>query len=238
MISEYDYTIELRPSKSMKITDCLSRQFVELNALQITKRNLAELQTADPILNLVRNYVTTDRWPNHPDDDFKPFLQKRHYLVFGRDGELLLKENVGVRTIPAQIMVVDIIKTYHDKNGHPGEQQCIRQLSRNYFWPNMTKDVKEYIKSCHDCQTNKPNLHPRHPPMGRFETPNGPWEFLSFDLIGPLTITEDGNRYAIVGTDTFSKKVYAAAIPTKDSHIVTNEIKRILRSLPKKPMLF
>ena len=33
IISEFDYDIELRPSKSMKISDCLSRQFVELNEL-------------------------------------------------------------------------------------------------------------------------------------------------------------------------------------------------------------
>ena len=234
-IGQFDFTIELRPSKAMKISDCLSRQFTELNALQVTKRNLSELQAADSVLHYIKNYVSSNRWPNNPDPVFIPFLRNRQHLFFGSDGELLININNIIRTIPAEIMKTDIIQAYHDKNGHPGEQQCVKQLSRNFFWPGLTRDVKTYIKSCHRCQITKPNLHPRRPPHGLSETPEDAWEFIAFDLIGPLSITENGNKYALVGIDVFSKKVYATALTSKHATIVGREIRRILMSFPKMP---
>ena len=234
-IGQFDFTIELRPSNAMKISDCLSRQFTELNALQVTKRNLSELQAADPVLHYVKNYVSSNRWPNNPDPVFIPFLRNRQHLFFGSDGELLINMNNSIRTIPAEIMKTDIIQAYHDKNGHPGEQQCVKQLARSFFWPGLTRDVKTYIKSCHRCQITKPNLHPRRAPHGLSETPEDAWEFIAFDLIGPLSITENGNRYALVGIDVFSKKVYATALTSKHATIVGREIKRILMSFPKMP---
>ena len=184
-ISQFDFTIELRPSKSMKISDCLSRQFMELNALRVSKRNLAELQAADPILHYVKTYVSSNRWPINPQSELLPYLKNREHLFFGADGELLINLNNNTRTIPADVMKTDIIQSYHDKNGHPGEQQSIKQLARNYFWPGLSKDVKNYVKSCHECQISKPNLHPRKAPQGMSETPNDAWEFIAFDLIGP-----------------------------------------------------
>jgi hypothetical protein len=234
-IGQFDFTIELRPSKSMKISDCLSRQFVELNALKVTKRNLAELQAADPILSLIKNYVASNRWPNHPDPEIMPYLRKRQNLFFGSDGELLINHNNRIRTIPAEIMKTDIIQTYHDKNGHPGEQQCAKQLARSYFWPGLATDVKSYVQTCHRCQITKPNLHPKQAPQGLSETPNDAWEFIAFDLIGPLTLTENGHRFALVGLDVFSKKIYATALTSKHSSLITREIKRIILSFPNMP---
>jgi hypothetical protein len=235
LIAEYDYEIQLKPSKSMKVTDCLSRQFPELNQLKVTKSNLAELQNGDPILNLIRNYVSTDRWPNSPKLEVKPYLCKRDKLVFGRAGELMFNDENKMRIIPPQIMIQDLLRTFHDKNGHAGGQVSTTQLSRNYFWPDMNKDIIEYIRTCQNCQSHKPNLHPRRPPQGTFETPTDCWEFISFDLIGPMFLTDNGNKYALVGTDIFSKRIYAVAIEAKNAWIIKAAVKRIICSMPRKP---
>ena len=62
------------------------------------------------------------------------------------------------------------------------------------------------------------------------ETPDDALEFLAFDLIGPLTMTDNGNKYALVGIEVFSKKVYATALTSKHASIVIQEIKRIILS--------
>ena len=93
------------------------------------------------------------------------------------------------------------------------------------------------MKSCHECQISKPNLHPRKAPQGMSETPNDAWEFIAFDLIGPLAMTENGNKYVLVGIDVFSKKVYAAALTSKHATIVKREIRRIILSFPKLPRI-
>jgi len=234
-ISEYDIHIDRRPSTSMKVSDCLSRQFAELNALHVTKTDLRELQINDEILAQVREFVSLDRWPNNPAPEIESYNNRRTQLVFGTNGELLLQGPTGTRTIPPDCIKSDIIKSYHDENGHPGERQTIGQLQRNYFWPGLTANVKSYIHTCHQCQVTKPNLHPKKPPLGKSETPDGPWQMLSWDLIGPLPITDRGNRFILTGHDLFSKHIYATALQTKSSDVVCRNIKRILLQNPQMP---
>ena len=35
---------------------------------------------------------------------------------------------------------------------HQNEGEVIRRIKERYFWPNLAKDVKEYVKTCYACQ--------------------------------------------------------------------------------------
>ncbi len=52
-----------------------------------------------------------------------------------------------------------LISAHHDLPvyGHPGINKTNQLLSRRYWWPNMRKDVMEYMKGCAECQRNKIN---------------------------------------------------------------------------------
>ena len=234
-ISDFDIETVLKPSSQMKVSDCLSRQFAELNMLCVKKPELANLQQNDRILRDVRNYVTINRWPNQLSNEIKTYAKYRHNLVFGNSGELLFQSIDGLKTIPPSCIKQDILRAYHDKNGHPGISQTMEQLARKYLWPGLTEDVKVFVQSCHKCQITKPNLRPKRPPVGKSFTPNGPFEMIAFDLIGPLPITNNGNRFGLVGFDHFSKKVYAAPLQQKTAHAVVTEIKRFLYGNPQVP---
>ena len=39
--------------------------------------------------------------------------------------------------------------------GHPGQQQMIKLVKRNYWWPGLKEDIKKYVKGCIKCQQNK-----------------------------------------------------------------------------------
>ena len=73
--------------------------------------------------------------------------------------------------------------------------------------------------------------------MGLSYTPQVPFEMLAFDLIGPLQITSDDNKYILVGIDLFSKKIYTAAIPGKIAFRIRNEIERMVFSNPVLPRI-
>ena len=36
--------------------------------------------------------------------------------------------------------------------GHHGYQKTITMLQKDYFWPNMKKELEEYIAKCFECQ--------------------------------------------------------------------------------------
>jgi len=64
----------------------------------------------------------------------------------------------------------------------------------------MTSDIKEYVKSCYECQRwggpKENNQKHTIVPMDIFER----WRI---DIVGPLPQTEDGYRYIVVAMDYY-----------------------------------
>ena len=234
-ISEFDIEVQRQTSASMKISDCLSRNFAEINTLRISRSNLSDLQENDAVLQNIRRYVSNQRWPLNPTAKEKSFAAHRENLHFGPAGELIYKDYICVKTIPPESLWSDLLAAYHDLNGHPGEKVTIEQLERKYFWPGLQHVVKDHIRTCHECQVTKPNLKPKKAPQGESETPTGPWEILAWDLIGPLEATDNNNRYILTGFDLFSKRAYAFAIPSKHSQAVTDHIETAILNNPRVP---
>src|SRR5689334_9887463 len=50
-----------------------------------------------------------------------------------------------------------LISEYHDNKliSHRSIDKTYDMLCRNYYWPNMIDTVKEYIRTCYTCQSNK-----------------------------------------------------------------------------------
>ncbi len=46
------------------------------------------------------------------------------------------------------------IHHHHDSPmyGHPGINKTYQLMSRRYWWPNMHKDMRDYVKGCAECQ--------------------------------------------------------------------------------------
>jgi hypothetical protein len=51
----------------------------------------------------------------------------------------------------------DIIQRYHNSLSarHPGRHKTLELVTRNYWWPGITKSVNEYASSCLTCLRNK-----------------------------------------------------------------------------------
>ena len=99
----------------------------------------------------------------------------------------------------------------------------------------MREDIEIYVRSCEECQADKPNLHPRTPPPMVTDTPEAPFLKLSCDLTGPLPVTNKNSRYVFVANDLFSKKIYACPLPDKKSSSTVEALKSIVYSNPRLP---
>src|ERR1044071_10512768 len=49
-----------------------------------------------------------------------------------------------------------LIFLYHNDllAGHLGTTKVMQKMKMQYFWPQMYKEIKEYIQSCHQCQVH------------------------------------------------------------------------------------
>ena len=81
----------------------------------------------------------------------------------------------------------DVVKTCHDSitTGHPGKNGTMKLVSRYCWWPHMRGFITAYVEGCDKCQCYRKDIHPKaqiHPQ----EVPEGPWQIIGIDLIGPL----------------------------------------------------
>jgi len=51
----------------------------------------------------------------------------------------------------------EIIRLYHDMpiGGHGGQWKIVELVTRNFWWPEVTKEVKRYVEGYNACQQNK-----------------------------------------------------------------------------------
>ena len=48
----------------------------------------------------------------------------------------------------------EIIRLHHDTlvGGHGGQLKIVELVTRNFWWPGVTKEVKQYVEGCDACQ--------------------------------------------------------------------------------------
>ena len=48
-----------------------------------------------------------------------------------------------------------VIEQYHDKNGHMGIEETYDSIKGKYYWPNMYKEIYQYVNLYVICQRRK-----------------------------------------------------------------------------------
>lgn len=106
----------------------------------------------------------------------------------------------------------DLVKIHHNSIavGHPGRWKTLEILSRNYWWPGMTKFVHEYVDTCDTC--NRTKTFPAKPqgPLKPNEVPEGPWQIVACDFITQLPPSKKYTAI-MVTIDRFGKRVHLSA---------------------------
>lgn len=115
----------------------------------------------------------------------------------------------------------NIISEYHDskKHIHRGINETIRRIKEKYDWPNLSRDVEIYIKSCDICSQCKVNRKNTDAPLVITETPSKPFERINIDLV---EIPNSPNLMTIL--DEFSKFAQAYVIKNKTAKEVANKL--------------
>ena len=110
-----------------------------------------------------------------------------------------------------------ILTQHHDSPmaGHPGRDKMLELVQRQYTWPNLRRDVEEFVRGCGRCQRTKA---PRHRPHGYLQplpVPQHPWASISMDHITHLP-PSSGFDAILVFVDRFSKMAHFIPCHTTD----------------------
>jgi hypothetical protein len=114
--------------------------------------------------------------------------------------------------------------------------RTVEFISKKYWWETLRSDVSAYIKKCDACAKRKTGY--------RVVAPLGDtlmaYEFLdvvSLDIVGPLPVTERGNKYLLRFIDHFTRFCEAIPIVKQDTDTIAREfVTRIITQfgVPKK----
>lgn len=120
----------------------------------------------------------------------------------------------------------NIIKEFHDNpilGGHPGRKRLLDKIKTKYFWKKMSKDVSNYVKSCHSCKINKP-INKSVENMIITPTPQKAFDIVLIDTIGPMIRSDNGNEYALTLICDLTKYLVSIPIPNKSAKVVAKAI--------------
>ena len=104
---------------------------------------------------------------------------------------------------------LDVLHMHHDDPlaGHFGIARTLELLSRNYWFPQMSSYVKQYVSTCDLCSRSKPSRHMKHGELLPLPIPSGPWKGITCDYIVDLPLS-NGYDALLVFVDRFTKMMH------------------------------
>lgn len=171
--------------------------------LALTAKEVEVASAKDPCLTMVRESVTTGDWTRLSGTMYKALSDELWVM-----GQIVMRGN---RIVMPESLWSQVILLAHD--GHQGMARTKARLREKVWWPQMDKQVEQYIKTCYPCQLVGPRGKPE--PIQSTKLPEGPWMDLAVDIV-----EVSGNKFLVV-VDNYSRWPEVILLKKPDSqHVV------------------
>ena len=87
----------------------------------------------------------------------------------------------------------------------------VELVTRNYWWPEVTRDVGKYMEGCNLCQRMKNRMEELAEKLKLSEVPKKPWSHLTVDFIMKLPVVA-GKDVVLVVCDRLLKMMHFVAM--------------------------
>jgi len=112
----------------------------------------------------------------------------------------------------------EIIRLYHDTlvGGHGGQWKTVKLVTCNFWWPGVTKEVKQYVEGYNACQQNKNHTEQPASKLMPNSIPEKPWIHILADFITKLPLAQ-GYDLILVVVDRLTKMMHFISTTEKTS---------------------
>lgn len=159
-------------------------------------------------IEALKQYLQDLVIPEDIDEDIKKFLNNRakDFTLVNKVLYQLNQETYRHRKVLNKEEAINAVYVAHQYplGGHLAYSNTLNKASNLYYWPNMTKDIMNYVKECSRCQRFGPKtLNERLHPIAVKTTP---FDQIEID-VNHLPISSDGSRYVIAAICMLTKYV-------------------------------
>lgn len=182
--------------------------------MEITWDEIEKATEQDSELMDVKEAAETNRW----SENLRKFEAHKKELYFL--GNLVFKGENAV--LPKSLRIKTMTSAH---GGHVGEVAMKRIMRRFFWWPGMSQDVIQFVKSCETCAV----LARKNPPLplSSRELPEGPWEIIQIDF---LSIPGAGAGTFLVVVDTYSRYMSVIEMHHTDANSTNRALCLIFRT--------
>ncbi|XP_056606892.1 uncharacterized protein LOC130424925 [Triplophysa dalaica] len=182
----------------------------------------------DPVIyQQIVSYKCHGKYPDGLCKNEKNSFRKKANLFEIEDGKLYyVRYKSTPKAIKTEVVLGieeanRIFAEFHnsDIGAHTGQNKTRYAISKRFYWPGMSQDIDKWVAQCGQCQASSTSVK-----EGTAYTPivvNQPFELLGMDLIGKLTLTDNGNQYICVIIDYLTKWPQAYPLKSKSAIEVT-----------------
>ncbi len=194
---------------------------------------IATAQQTDHMIATIFSWLTVGQRPSWQEiSHLGPELK----TYWAKWSQLHLKDGVVYRSWTSDTKLEDRVdklvlpKDYHDKVfkmlhedpvcGHLSFTRTMKRFRNRFYWVGYKEDIRLWCSMCNQCQQGDNQQKKPKAPLKQCRA-GAILERVALDILGPLPVTERGNRYILVIVDYFSRWTEAFALANIEAETVT-----------------
>lgn len=245
-LAEFDFTLVYREGARHNNADALSRrpcpQCRECHAVLVMPDNSSDAvpsspcdlrtqQLTDSDIGAVLNWVTIGSRPDQITGHslaVRTLLDQWELLCI-KEGVLYRKRphasGVGeaLQLVVPRVLRPKILTMLHNDSGHLGHKKTWLKVRSRFYWPQARAAVQRWCAQCGDCARRKFSGRGRRAELIPSQV-GFPFERVAVDILGPLPMSNRGNKYILVVADYFTRWVEAFALPDQEALTIAKVI--------------
>ncbi|GFY26223.1 transposon Tf2-8 polyprotein [Trichonephila clavipes] len=220
-LEEFNYDIHYIRGSLNSVADHLSCYINNITIALPDSKDLINMQHEDSVLSTIIQKID--------QNDVSP--QISNYFINGEGFLCNLSKRPSrsprSNTTRKQVCIphclkAKILESVHSEyGGHLKFFKTYHRLSENFFWQNMYKDTKNFVRSCTICLSRKNAFKIPTAPHQPVEQRKEPGETCHMDIFGPLKTTSKGNSYVLSMIDAFTKYIHIVPLPDIRSSMIS-----------------
>jgi len=169
-------------------------------------------QSEDPIYGPLIKHILK---PKYKINYLPQYIQRKKKEYYVKNNVLYNSNNQII--VPPSLRH-NIIQHYHQSTIHQHAKPVYNMVKEKFYWSGMNVDIRRYIRHCEECKMAKGAADNKQGYMELF-TPTKPFQQIAVDIVGPLPVCSNNDKYILSVMDRFSR--YIKLFPISNVHAKT-----------------